>query len=882
VKDFDAIIVGAGLGGLSAATALSQAGKKVLLMERHNVPGGYASSFLRGRFEFDASLHELSGVGAGPAKGPLWMLLKQYGVADKVEFVPIPDLYRCVLPEVDMTIPVGRAEFEEVLCGRFPSQAQGIRDFTATAFDFALEAIQANMLGRGPDNLDLSSLPKLRANMGRTMAEVCFPLIEDPQARAVVSQLCQYLGQPPSKVGFLPFAMALFSYLSFGPVHIRGTSQALSQAFVEVIEENGGEVWLNNGASRLLVADGRVRGVVAEDGAEVFCTHVICNANPLVTCFKLIGRDNVPPWYLKRLTAWSPGLSTFSVFLGLDRECGDLGLSTHETFVGTDYDLDRLYDAASQDLDADVPGAGVTAYNAADPDFSPPGTSVVVITLGAFPEPWLRLDPSQYNDAKSRVADKALGMAETVAPGLRGHIEVMEAATPLTNIRYAHNPGGSYSGFAESRFPADLPQLPSRGPLEGLYFANAWVRIGGGYMPCIFSGHLAAKDVLEDMDDKGHAGSTITAMAAAMERQLEGRTETDEPGDLLGEKILTPLHPGRLKMKVAQVIEETPSAKTLRLAPESDLPPLFEAGQYINLFVNVEGVETSRPYTISSAPGQPHLDITVRRKQGGFVSPYLLDQVGPGDFLESSGPAGTFVHQPLTDTGELVFLAGGSGVTPFISMMRAAAERRSSLKMHLIYGSRVPDDIIFERQLNSLVKENPNLQVDFIISEPPPDWAGRRGLLDKDNIGSLVETVAGKTFFFCGPPLMHALCEVALKDLGVPGRRIKREAYGPPEDVTRQPDWPGISAGAQFEVIEERSGKRFKASAGEPLMNSLERAGLVVPALCRSGECAACRTRLISGEIYVPRHVHRRWSDEKAGYIHPCMSYPIQDLRIRL
>jgi ferredoxin len=149
-------------------------------------------------------------------------------------------------------------------------------------------------------------------------------------------------------------------------------------------------------------------------------------------------------------------------------------------------------------------------------------------------------------------------------------------------------------------------------------------------------------------------------------------------------------------------------------------------------------------------------------------------------------------------------------------------------------------------------------------------------------ISSLVGSVEGKTFFLCGPEQMYILCEEALKTLGTPSRRVKKEVYGPPADVTSEPGWPGISPDTEFEVTDEKSGRTLKAKAGEPLMISLERSGIVVPALCRSGECTTCRTRLVSGKVFAPARVHRRWSDEKSGYIHPCMSYPMENLRIRL
>jgi ferredoxin len=149
-------------------------------------------------------------------------------------------------------------------------------------------------------------------------------------------------------------------------------------------------------------------------------------------------------------------------------------------------------------------------------------------------------------------------------------------------------------------------------------------------------------------------------------------------------------------------------------------------------------------------------------------------------------------------------------------------------------------------------------------------------------IASLVGSVNGKKFFLCGPAQMHILCDDALRTLGVPPRLTKKEAYGPPADITWEPGWPGLSPNREFQVVEKRSGRTLKARAGEPLMVSLERAGLVVPAICRSGECTACRTRLLAGRVFTPARVCQRWVDEKTSYIHPCMSYPLENLQIRL
>ncbi len=345
------------------------------------------------------------------------------------------------------------------------------------------------------------------------------------------------------------------------------------------------------------------------------------------------------------------------------------------------------------------------------------------------------------------------------------------------------------------------------------------------------------------------------------------------------------LHPRRLSLRVSEIREETSSTKTLRLVSISSngyLPP-FQAGQYINVFVDISGVRTSRPYSISSSPSQRgYYDITVRKVEDGFVSSYLLEEVKVGQVLETTAPAGNFYYNPLFHGDDLVFLAGGSGITPFMSMIREVTDKGLDRKMHLVYGSQWEDDVIFQDELEDRALHHGNFKYSLVLSSPPDGYTGLKGFITAELLEQVLGNMYDKMFYICGPKPMYAYCVKELEKLGIPSRKVRMEISGPPKDVTLEPGWPQDLDKSTVFKVEIRGGKTIDALAGEPLMVSLERAGIVVEAMCRSGECSMCRTKLLKGKVFQPQGVRLRKSDRDFGYIHPCVAYPIQDLEIMI
>jgi len=485
---------------MSVATRLAQKGLGVLLLERHNVPGGYATSFVRGRYEFEVALHELSGVGYEDDRGGVYHYLNSIGVAERVDFLSAPTLFRSISSDLDYTLTPGWEKAEADLCAAFPADAAGILEFLALsrALLSELEALRMSGLHKIFKPSNLASMPRrcpnlLRYNMA-TLGPVMERFVRDPRARQVLAQFWGYFGLPPSQCSFFFYAMGLASYIGHGATYIKGRSQSLSNAFIAALESHGGAARFGCGVRRILVEGGRAAGVETDEGERIEARFVVSNADPVTTCRELIGEEHVPQRWFQGLGHRVLGPSSMNVYLGVNRTPEQLGLTDHEIFLNVCDDYEQQY--------RDCQGLGpatalvITCYNHVAPDISPPGTSMVVLTSLKFGSAWRNLRPADYARVKHTIADGMLDAAARVAPDLRRYAEVVEVSTPLTNVRYAGALGGSIYGFTPSPTSHTVWNVPSKGPVPGLFFSGAWTAPGGGFEPSIISGSMTASQVL--------------------------------------------------------------------------------------------------------------------------------------------------------------------------------------------------------------------------------------------------------------------------------------------------------------------------------------------------------------------------------------------------
>ena len=349
------------------------------------------------------------------------------------------------------------------------------------------------------------------------------------------------------------------------------------------------------------------------------------------------------------------------------------------------------------------------------------------------------------------------------------------------------------------------------------------------------------------------------------------------------EDYIRRLHPEQLDLRVIDIVEESASTKTLRLVARDKYLPPFLAGQYVALHIDMGGIRTARPYSISSAPNQiGFYDLTVRRMENGLVSNFLLDEVKTGDALQSSGPAGNFYFNPLVHEKTMVCIAGGSGITPFMSMIREIVECGLDRTVYLFHGSKTTGDIIFHSELMQTAEKFDNIHYIPVIEDPDDDYAGACGFMTGELIRDMVGNIVDKSFFVCGPQGMYDFCLPELETLGIPRRKLKQEMYGAPPHIWDYPGWPPDVRKEDTFTVHIKEGQKLTAAAGKPLQVSLEESGVALPSLCRSGECSLCRVKILSGKVFQPPGVLVRKSDRQFGYVHACMSYPLEDLEILL
>jgi len=478
--EFDVVVIGAGMGGLTVAALLAQRGLKTLVAEQAHYVGGFCANFrrLHRKYVFDIGVHHISGLGP---RGPVRWLLRQLSIESRLEFVRMSQEY--ILGDLRLRVPHDADALVAELAALFPAEGDRIGEFF-TEMRHVYQELYADVEKTGgaprpptdPDAMLRYPLthPHLFRWMERTYLEMLDTYFSDGRLKELLCTLTPYLTDKPETLTVMQMA-PIFGYYFDGGFYPKGGSGQLSQAVAETILSHGGSILLGKKVTRILVKDGTAYGIQLADGRAFRARVILSNADARATFCDLVGLEHLPREFARRVLALQPTVSIFAVFLALDYDPPIAPITMYRASKGM--------------------GLGFAVPSKLDPSLAPPGHHVLT-AMALVPQPeaatWNRAAPD-YKARKAALADEIIRQAEMLLPDLRDHIITRDAATPATVKRYTGHPSGAIYGSALGN-----ERLPHQTPIRHLYLVGASAWPGGGVEAVVISGITVANMICRE------------------------------------------------------------------------------------------------------------------------------------------------------------------------------------------------------------------------------------------------------------------------------------------------------------------------------------------------------------------------------------------------
>ena len=501
--NYDAIIIGAGLGGLTAGAKLAVKGKKVLLVEQHKVPGGCATIYKRKDYKVEVGLHMIDGL---DKTDPKRKLFQDLGVFDNVEFIRVPEFYRVLKSGIDIILPDDYEKAKDILVKKFPVEKDGINKY----FKIILAIKKESNLVPRKKWLMLLSMPILMFRLANllkyedfTVGQLLDSLFTNEDLKLVLLANFGYYSDDPYTMSLPYFAAGQGSYMSGGGYFIKGGSQVLSDYLASVIENNAGKVIYGHEVEEIIIEEGRAAGIryrnkkdKADNGNMAYAKKIIANA-AIPNVIEHLVKDRVASDLLKKsIGSRQINPSILSVYIGFKKPPGEMVNTSYSTVLLHDEIINQNQLNEYYYGDFSERSLIFADYSQLDSGLAPEGKALGVICTFDRIDDWTELSRDQYKKRKDEVAQILIKRIEKIIPGINNQVDFYEVATPLTIKRYTLNPYGTPYGFSHLPKQAGRHRPKIKSAVKDLYFASAWSEPGHGFSGAILSGNWCADHIL--------------------------------------------------------------------------------------------------------------------------------------------------------------------------------------------------------------------------------------------------------------------------------------------------------------------------------------------------------------------------------------------------
>lgn len=770
-KQFDAIVIGSGLGGLTAGAQLAKKGRKVLVLEQHYIPGGCATTFKRKDFLMEVGLHEMDGL---DPKDPKTGVFKGLGIFENIDLIPLPEFYRVIGGKesgLDFTLPDDIEKAKETLIKKFPKEMRGIKKY----FWF-ITGMRDNILKYGKLKkwqrkalfllfpvifpfLALASSPFLTILSHTnplfwifrswkfafwhyfTIGDYLDSIIKDESLKMILVANLGYYHDDPYSINLTYFSAAQSSYMEGGGWYIKGGSQKLSDYLASFIASHSGCVVLGKRVTEIITEKGTAVGVKYQNAFDsnspqhTSYTNIIIGNAPIPNIADMLtGTDQ--KILKKRIEKLKPSISLLTVYIGFKANIAKkYGNKAYSTFmIESTSDLKNF--KKEFNLDYDQRGFVFVDYSKIDSGLTTPDKTVGAICTISYLKEWENLEEEAYKEKKEFVAQSFINRLNKLLPGISADVEYYDVGTPRTIQSYILSPGGTAYGYAQTskQSPEKRPQFEA--PIKNLYFSSAWTFPGGGFTGAMLAGIGCSQLILNKHQKQKNLSS-----------------------------------PKLKETQTAKLVERREIAKdTIELVFEkpSDFDR-FSPGQYAVLTLqNPKHTDLDMPLrslSIASHPSEKVLRFAMRESNSAFKRSCM--ELEPGATAKIYGPTGNFTLN--NNKRNLVFLISGIGITPVLSMLKELEMRKSEKKIILLYSNPYQEKTAYDAELKKITLKN------FLYINRLSRAEGR---IDSQLIENYVSDFKAFDYYLVGTSPFLKQMKGILKSKNVPTNQLHIDDFG--------------------------------------------------------------------------------------------------------